>query len=217
MTEYKVIINMDTKEVCSVEMFVRNVNKELKYESSGYTVGKVFEEPWNTENPPEFSEPGSERQEKDVLENIIQHIDRIRDYIELNAKNDEILTKRIVTLEEVRNNQVQINDTFTEAYIRTTRMIGEIDKRVCYIENLLKAEELKGTKLYTLQEFDTIIKELNRQKKLLEGHLGIDPKKKRGRGRPRKFPLDPDITPLQNPGKQPGKKSKRGRPSKNGK
>jgi hypothetical protein len=153
MTEYKVIINVDTKEVCSVETFVRNVNKELKYESSGYTVGKVFEEPWDIDNPPEFSEPEPEKQEEYTLENIIQHVNRLQSYINLDAKNDEILTKRIVTLEEVRNNQVQINNTFTEAYIRTTRMIGEIDNSkarnsIHYRNSIRSLKNLTGRRSY---------------------------------------------------------------------
>ena len=185
MEEYKVIINNETGVVSSVETFIRNVNRELK---CAYTVGKVY-----TENPEENDLPYQESVNKPLFGLItrISNLEISMDAMQETIHRDLINPSRIVALEEVRKNQVQINNTFNEAYNRLNNMLKSHEQRMgtfalkeTGIEEL--NEELNGLKRYTLRELDVIIKELNRQKKLLEDLLEKEPPKKRGRGRPKK-------------------------------
>lgn len=197
MKEYKVIINTETGEVCSVETFVRNVNEEHK---SAYTVGKIY---GASDETSAIQEPDQSNMTLSGLFNRISALEEARDTMRATLERNIFDPRRIRILEEARENQAQINDTMNTAYeelrqytlLQIDNIIQELYIHKKRLEEHLGLNSDLNLKTQRGHPKKTIKKipepdekeEAVRRLAILETRSGLNeqPKdKKRGRGRP---------------------------------
>jgi hypothetical protein len=109
MESFKVIINTETAEVCSVESFINKVNTGLN--RNAYTVGKVYGEP----DEEECGSDGSESEQEQVRELVTEQ------YL-------EGLVQRVIALELAEKVQDRVNTTVRaqlETYENTIRFLNQ--------------------------------------------------------------------------------------------